>query len=85
MDCKKLDIDPVSAMEAFLRLQRLELIIVEKNSFKQSTVQLTTTTCVPSSAIRKYHKKNLDLATEKIDTEPIERREFSAITMAVNH
>ncbi len=81
---KKLGIDPIKAMEAFLRLQRLGLIEITSNSFKQSKRPLTTTTDVPSAAIRRYHKQNLDLAREKIETVPIGRREFSAITMAVN-
>lgn len=81
---KKLGIDSLKAMEAFMRLQRLGLITVDQSGFKQSTAQLTTTTDIPSASIRRYHKTNLDLAKEKLDSEPLERREFSAITMAVN-
>ena len=42
---------------------------------------LTTTSGVPSAALRRYHQKNLSLAAEAIDSEPVDRRFVTSITM----
>lgn len=81
---EQLDIDPALAWDAFYRLQRLGLLTVEKGRFSQTTKPLTTKPDVPSKAVRKYHTQNLQLAAEKLETVPTEKRDFSSITMAVH-
>lgn len=81
---QKLGITPAMAYEAFERLLRLGLIETDRKTFKQSSKPLDTVTDVPSTAVRKYHKQNLELAKEKIDKVDVKQRDFSAITMAVN-
>lgn len=81
---ERLGISAVEAIEALNRLLRLKLISIENGRFMQTTAPLSTTTDVPSGAIRQHHKENLELALEKIDTVPIEKRNFTSVTMAVN-
>ncbi len=79
-----LAIDLPTATVAFQRLKRMGLIRLKDGHFRQTTKPLITTTEVPSSAIREYHRQNLLLAAQKIESVPVEEREFTSITMAVN-
>lgn len=80
----QLGIDPMLALQAFHRLRRLGLVVVKDGKFRRATKHLDTTTDIPSKAIRSYHRQNLELASEKIETVPVERREYSTITMSVD-
>lgn len=80
----RLGIDPTSAQLAFERLQRLGMIAIKGDRFRQSTTPLNTPHEVPSRVIRDYHHQNLRLAAEKLESVPVEAREFTAITMAVD-
>jgi len=82
---KKLGISELQASDGLNRLKRLGLITVHHDgSYKPTGKQFTTTDDIPSSAIRKFHKQNLDLAKQKIDTVPVEKREYGIVTMAIN-
>ncbi|MBL7544533.1 MAG: DUF4423 domain-containing protein [Bdellovibrionaceae bacterium] len=80
----ELGVDPNHALEAMDRLQGLGFIKIENGRMSKTTKPVTTTTDVPSSAIRKYHKQNLDLAREKIDSVPMELREYATVTTTVS-
>ncbi len=81
---QKLGIDPTFAREAMSRLERMGIIRVKDGRFKQTTKPLTTSKDVPSSAIRSYHRQNLQLASEKLESVPVEHREFLSITTATS-
>ena len=81
---KKLSISPKAAKEAFQRLQKMGLVQNQGLGFVQTSKPLTTTADIPSAVIREYHKKNLNLALDKIETVSVEKREYSSITMAVD-
>lgn len=80
----ELGVDPNHALQAMDRLQRLGFITIENGRMKKTTKPVSTTSDVPSSAIRKYHKQNLDLAHQKIDSIPVELREFATVTTTVS-
>jgi len=80
----QLEIDPAIAWDAFYRLQRLGLLSVKKGKFSQTSKPLTTKADIPSKAVRKYHAQTLRLAAEKLESVATEKRDFSAITMAVH-
>ncbi len=81
---RRLNIPMGTANEALVRLERMGIIAIKDGRFKQTTLPLTTTTDVPSGTIRQYHKSILGLAQNKIESTPVELREFSALTMAIN-
>jgi len=81
---QRLGIDYHVAKAAFERLRKLGMIKVENGSYHQVPKALHTTNDVPSSAIRKYHKQNLELAAGKLDEVDVNLREFSAITVATS-
>ncbi|MBX2987952.1 MAG: TIGR02147 family protein [Bdellovibrionaceae bacterium] len=80
---KRLNIKFYEAKEALLRLQRLD-ILDSGPCLSQKTDPLRIASGVPSEAIRKYHRQILALAEEKITETPLEARDFSAMTMAID-
>lgn len=81
---EQLAIDFSVAQAAMLRLQRMGFISIEGGHFRQTSKPLTTTTEVPSRAIRDYHLQNLKIAAEKLETVEVGLRQFASVTMAVN-
>lgn len=81
---KKLGIDVKSVDQAIERLTRLNIIAKKNGKYVQIKKPIRTTTDIPVSAIRKYHAGNLELAREKMESVSVDKREFTAITMAVN-
>jgi len=81
---EKLSIDSTRALDALHRLQRMGFVKVTEGRMEKTTKPVTTTTDIPSAAIRNFHKQNLDLAREKIDSIPADLREFTSITTRVN-
>lgn len=80
---EKIGIDISIARDAVLRLTRLGVLSVKDGRLEQTTKPLTTTKDIPSAAIRKYHKQNLEIAALKLESIPPAEREFSTITMAI--
>jgi uncharacterized protein (TIGR02147 family) len=76
----------IGVAEANLALQRLERlgIIVTKPHLKQICDPIEVVSEVPSEAIRKYHKQNLALAEEKLETIPNHLREFQSVSLVLN-
>jgi uncharacterized protein (TIGR02147 family) len=50
--------------------------------FEQATAPLTTTNDIPSEAVRRHHRQNLERATHALEHEPVERREVTSTTFA---
>ena len=82
--CERIGIEPYQAIEALERLQRLGLLKIDKNKLERTSRPLTTSNDLPSTAIRKHHSQNLELAEKAIHNVPVELREYGSVTMAVN-
>lgn len=80
----RLGISKVQAQHALERLIRMEFIVIENNQFKRTTHPLTTTRDIPSTAIKQFHQDTLRLAETSLFQDPVHKREFSAVTMAIN-
>lgn len=80
---RRLGISIEQASQALLRLERMK-IIQTKPIFKQISPPFEVVSSVPSEAIRKYHRQNLGLALEKIDTVPVNLREYQSISIPLN-
>lgn len=81
---RKLAIQPTVAANALQTLTRMNLVKIEGSSFRQTGLELTTKTDIPSSAIRNYHRQNLKMAEGKLESVPVKERSFNSITVAVN-
>ena len=67
------------------RLQRIgALEKTSTGSYTKSNSWFTTTHEIPDQAIRKYHRQVLQLASASIDRDPVQERDMSAITFAVD-
>lgn len=76
----RLGISVSEAKEALDRLQRLN--IIEKSKLlKRKSAPLSVISETPSRAIQAYHSKILSMALDKISTVPIEKRDYSAMTL----
>lgn len=79
---------PVDKRYLTAALKNLEqLKIIERtpdNKIKKIEQAIDTTNDVASEAIKRYHEQTLDLAQKSIRTVPIDLREFSSLTIAVN-
>jgi plasmid maintenance system antidote protein VapI len=78
---KRLGLSKLETKNAMTRLKRLKLLEEKDGVLIATANNLSTTRDVPSFAIRKYHKQNLQLAEKSIEMDPIELREFSSITI----
>jgi len=81
---ERLGIKKEEAEDAIERLVRLKLVRKSQGRLAPTGNDLSTTTDIPSSAIRKHHSQNLRLAEESLHRDPVEFREFSSVTMAMN-
>jgi transcriptional regulator with XRE-family HTH domain len=80
---RRLGISMEEAHGALLRLQRLGLIET-KPVFRQICEAMDIVSEIPSEAIRKYHKQNLALASEKLELVSLELRQFQSLSMLLN-
>lgn len=80
---RRLGINVEQAHQAILRLERMG-IIQTKPIFKQICDPIEVVSAIPSEAIQKYHKQNLSLAIEKIETTPVHLREYQSISIPIN-
>ena len=80
---RELGISFQEANEALQRMVRLGILQL-KPKLKQISEPIEVTSEIPSEAIRKYHKQNLNLAAEKLETIPNAFREFQSISLALS-
>lgn len=80
----RLGIGVQQAREACDRLIRLGLMQKQEKRYIATNRSVTTSNDISSGAIKKHHKQNLALASEKLDLVPVELREFSSMTMAID-
>ncbi len=70
--------------EAVVRLRNLELLNVEQDPWVQTHRDLELPSGVPSRTIREHHKQVLTKAIVALDEVPVERREYSSHTFAID-
>lgn len=81
----RLGITTKKATDALDRLVRLELIKQTKDKkYKKTGKHFSTTTDISSQSLRKTHHQNLELAHDKLDSVELLKRDFTAMTMAVD-
>jgi len=81
---KRLAISGVEARAVALRLERLGLITQEKGKWKRASQGVKTSTDVPSAALRRSHKETLGQAISALDSVPVELRDVTSISMAID-
>ena len=77
---RRLGISVDDANKALSRLLRLKIIETSPN-FRQISQPFEVTSDIPSEAIRRYHKQNLELAASKIETVALELRQYQSVAL----
>lgn len=81
---RRLGIPADEAGEAWLRLVRLGLVRRRGQHWARAQSRWRTKTDVPSEALRFAHRGFLDLAARSLDEVPVELRDITSITMAID-
>lgn len=81
---KRLRITPTLARKALAALVERGFLVLEDGHYSPCQGPVTTTSGVPSAAIRAYHAGVLERAALSLHEDPLEERDFSAITMAAD-
>lgn len=83
--CERLGLKELTGRAALNRLMRLSLVSKqENNQYQKETPSLTTTTDIPSAALRRSHKQSLEQAIQSLENVPIELRDITSITIPTN-
>ncbi|MBI2606757.1 MAG: TIGR02147 family protein [Deltaproteobacteria bacterium] len=72
------------AKSAIERLKRLDMLVETKGELKPAEDFTATPSGIPSDAIRKFHQQILKKAGQALHMQPVERRDYSAITFAID-
>ena len=73
------------AESALDRLERLDLLRrLPQGRLVPTGVQYTTSDDISNLSLRKAHAQNLELARVSLETDPVDARDFTAITMAID-
>ncbi len=80
----RLNIPVEVADQAIERLSRLGLLKIENGQFIVTQKQLETTNNIPSESLRRSHKQSLVQVLDNMDRVPMELRDVTSITFAMN-
>lgn len=81
---KRLAINPTEAKMALERLRKLKLIKKVGGRFVREEPHFTTSMDVPSVALRLSHKQALEQCLDALEEVPVDQREISSITLALD-
>lgn len=82
---KRLNIRPQEAQDAISRLERLKMLVRTTDGRLEPTyVEYTTTDNVADVSVRRAHAQNLEFAKRSLEEDPIEVRDLTATTMAID-
>lgn len=82
---ERLNLNKNTVKAALERLEKMELLSRdEKGNLKATGLKFTTSTDVVNLSLRKHHYQNLELAKKSLDEDPIDERDFSFMSMAVD-
>lgn len=81
---KRLGLSPEVAKQAIVRLERLGLIRKNGQRLELTRRSVKTPDDIKLPALKMVHQQNLDMARETLFQVEIDKRDFSAITMAID-
>lgn len=81
---RRLGISAVEARDALERLVRLGLLAHKGAKIVKTSAELRTTNELSSAALRKSHRQTLTQAVDALESVPLEERDITSITMAID-
>ncbi len=67
------------------RLLRLGILVKTTNGLIPATEHTSTTTDIPSAALRTHHEQILEKAKQALHLQHVSERDFSSLTIAIDH
>lgn len=81
---KRLNISAAEVKKAIDRLLSFELLEDSAGTLRKTEVNISTTQDIPSAAVRKATKQLLSIAEKALEDQPVEKRDFGTMTMAID-
>lgn len=81
---KRLGITTIEARQAVERLLKIGLLRKVDKGFAVTRKNLATPSDVPSAALRHLHRQMLQLASESLESQTVDDRDVTSITMAID-
>lgn len=81
---QRLGISESLVKDSMERLLEVGLLKKVNNSFKRTSVKLKTPDNIASRSLKAAHKQTLDLASKSLEEVDIDKRDFTAMTMAID-
>jgi uncharacterized protein (TIGR02147 family) len=81
---ERLGLSAIEVRAAIERLERLGFVERTATGFMRKIGRITTTHDLESVALRASHRQSLDQAIESLETVPVELRDVTSITMAID-
>lgn len=82
---KRLNISKRDAKTALERLIKLEMLIEKSDGlYEASGIQYKTPTDILNASLKNHTVQTLELATDSVINDPVEERDFSTVTMAID-
>lgn len=81
---QRLSLTVAETQKVLNRLVDLNLVAKKYNKYKPTQEQLITSDDIANQAVRKAHYEDLKLAEKVLDQCPVELRDFTAVTLAVD-
>ena len=81
---RRFHVNELQARLAFERLVKLGLLAKTGGRWRQTGKSIKVENDVSTAYTRKFHRQLLDKAAESLENDPIERRDFSSITFAMD-
>ncbi|MBO9665999.1 MAG: TIGR02147 family protein [Bdellovibrio sp.] len=80
----RLNISKADAKDALARLVKLELLAETNGRWRQTGKSIKVENTISTAFTRNFHRQLLDKALHSLDNDPIETRNFSSMTMAID-
>jgi uncharacterized protein (TIGR02147 family) len=81
---KRLAINETQAKVAFQRLTEVGLIAEKDGRWRQTGKPIKVENTVSTSTTKKFHRQMIEKALESLETDPMEVRNFSSVTLAMD-
>ncbi|OFZ22654.1 MAG: hypothetical protein A2202_01125 [Bdellovibrionales bacterium RIFOXYA1_FULL_36_14] len=81
---KRLNISLENAKQALEILLKLELLTLHEGKVVVNSLQYTTPTDIANVSLKNHTIQTLELAKDSVINDPVEIRDFSTVTMAIN-
>ncbi|MFS4459559.1 TIGR02147 family protein [Bdellovibrio sp. HCB2-146] len=81
---ERLEIPEPIVVSSLALLSRLGLITIDNGKVERKTGPISTTTDIPSQFVRLAHKEKLQYILNNMDRVPVEKRDLSTITLAID-